>query len=145
MENQDPHTGLQVLGDYPWKGRYDTLNAFRSREFKNGKLYQESMPLNSVILDMVIPIILQAQEATQLMRLTALKDREAKKQDNLTRVIEDKRRDAELAFNGPVSYARQGCRTSLIDKKIMELEANWKRLMRIAKLMPKGATIYKPN
>ena len=145
MENQDPHTGLQVLGDYPWKGRYDTLNAFRSREFKNGKLYQESMPLNSVILDMVIPIILQAQEATQLMRLTALKDRETKKQDNLTRIIEDKRRDAQLAFDGPVSYARQGCRTSLIDKKIMELEANWKRLMRIAKLMPKGATIYKPN
>lgn len=145
MDNQDPHTGLQILGDYPWRGRYDTLNAFRSREFKNGQLHQESMPLNSVIIDLVIPIIQQAQTATQLMRYTALKDREDRKQSNLTRIIDDKRKDAKLSFNGPVSYARQGCRTSLIDQKIMQLENDWKRLMRIAKLMPKGPTIYKPN
>jgi hypothetical protein len=146
MENRDESTGLQVLGDYPWKGRYDTLNEFICREFQNGRLTQEIMPLNSVIIDLIIPIVQQAQAATQLMRYTALKDREEKKQAALTQTIDDKRRDARMAFKGnPVSYARQGCRTSLIDQKIMQLEADWKRLMRIAKLMPKGTTIYKPN
>jgi hypothetical protein len=43
-----------------------------------------------------------------------------------------------LAFRGPVSYARQGCRTSLIDKKMEQMQRHINTMVANAKVLGKG-------
>ena len=60
-------------------------------------------------------------------------------------MIEDAMRDAKLAFKGPVSYARQGCRTHLIDKKIEQMTRNWNRMVTNAKTLGRGLSAHSEN
>ena len=85
---------------------------------QGGKLRIEAMPLNSFVLDTIVPIILQAREISYEKTMAALKDQKEREDTADLNMIEDAMRDASMAFKGPVSYARQGCRTSIIDRKV---------------------------
>jgi hypothetical protein len=129
LENLEESTGLQILGDYPWRGCYETVQPFVWKGMVNGRLVVERMPLNSMILDLVVPIVLKCKEATFLQKKTAIQEMEARKDRDLLRSVEAKRHDANLAFRGPVSFARQGCRTSLVDRKVYAIQKHWDEAM----------------
>ena len=134
-------SGLQILGDFPWRGNYETIQPFVWRGLVNGRMVVESMPLNSMILDMVVPIIIKSQEATLLQRKAALQEMEARKDRDQLRSVEAKKHDAKLAFKGPVSFARQGCRTSLVDQKVYQIQKHWSRNMAAMKGRGLGVSV----
>jgi hypothetical protein len=123
VQNYDPDTGLQTLGEYPYHGRYRLLYNLRWMERQpNGTIRFEAMPLNSFLINTIVPIIMAAREISHVQVMAAMRDlHEVEEKNNLSR-IEDVIRDRALPFKGaPVSYQRQGCRTSLVDKKIEQM------------------------
>jgi hypothetical protein len=103
------------------------------------------MPLNSFILNLLVPIILQSKDISLEKYKAAMKEMQEKEgAEELTR-IEDSMRDASLAFKGPSSYARQGCRTWHIDKKVEELTRNWNRIVTNARALGRGLSAHSEN
>lgn len=138
VANYDEETGMQDLGEYPYKGKYDLLYNMCWRDMSQGRMKIEAMPLNSYILDTIVPIIVEANAISWERTKASLKELKEKEDQADMNRIEDCMRDASLAFKGPVSYARQGCRTSIIDKKIEELTRNWNKMVDNAKALGRG-------
>ena len=136
--NYDPDTDLQTLGEYCYKGKYVLLYNMCWRDMQNGKMNIEAMPLNSFVLDTVVPIIMQAKEISYAKTMAALKEQKDKDDAADLAMIEDCMRDAKLAFKGPVSYARQGCHTSIIDRKVEQLTRNWNKIVTNARSLGRG-------
>lgn len=138
VANYDEETGLQTLGEYGYSGKYKLLYNMCWRDMSQGKMVIEPMPLNSYILDTIVPIILQARDISWERTKATLQ--ELKERDDIAdaNMIEDCMRDASLAFKGPVSYARQGCRTSIIDRKIEEMTRNWNKMVTNVKTLGRG-------
>ena len=105
---------------------------------KDGKMSVEPMVLNSFVLDTVVPIIMQAKEISYAKTMAALKEQKDKDDAADLAMIEDCMRDAKLAFKGPVSYARQGCHTSIIDRKVEQLTRNWNKIVTNARSLGRG-------
>jgi hypothetical protein len=145
IQNYDIDSDLQTLGEYPYQGKYKLLYNMCWRDMQNGKLNLEAMPLNSFVLDTVVPIILQAREISYEKTMAALKDQKEREDTADLSMIEDAMRDASLAFKGPVSYARQGCRTSIIDRKIEQMTRNWNKMVTNAKSLGRGLSAHAGN
>ena len=143
--NWDEDTSLQTLGEYPYSGKYTMLYNMCWRDMKDGKMHIEAMPLNSFVLDTVVPIIMQAKEISYEKTMAALKEQKDKDDAADLVMIEDCMRDAKLAFKGPVSYARQGCRTSIIDKKVEKMTRNWNRMVTNARSLGRGLSSHSAN
>ena len=138
VSNYDDETNLQDLGEYPYQGRYKLLYNLCWRDMKNGKMNIEAMPLNSYLIETVVPIIMAAKDiSTERIREAVRLQKEKTDKEQLDR-IEDVLRDSSMAFKGPVSYARQGCRTSIIDRKVEEMTRNWNRMVTNAKSLGRG-------
>jgi hypothetical protein len=139
MRNKDPGTGLQDLGSYPYSGRYVMLYNLRWTERRGNKLYFEAMPLNSLLLNTIVPIIMAAKDISWEKTKAVLQDIEIRENARDIDQIEDIMRASAVPFKGsPVSYGKQGCRTSLIDKKIEVMQRNWNKMMTNAKSLGKG-------
>jgi hypothetical protein len=143
--NLDEITDLQTLGEYPYTGKYTMLYNMCWRDMQNGKMHIEAMPLNSFILDTVVPIIIQAKEISYEKSMAAIKAQEDKEKAAELVTIEDAMRDAALPFKGPSSYARQGCRTWHIDKKVEQMTRQWNRMMTNAKSLGRGLSVHSEN
>ncbi len=115
------------------------------RDMQDGKMNIEAMPLNSFVLDTVVPIIMQAKEISYAKTMAALKEQKDKDDAADLTMIEDCMRDAKLAFKGPVSYARQGCRTSIIDKKVEQMTRQWNRMVTNARSLGRGLSAHSEN
>jgi hypothetical protein len=138
----DDETGLSDLGEYCYSGKYVMLYNMCWRDMSSGRMKIESMPLNSFILDTVVPIILQAREISWEKTQAALRGiKEKEEADNLT-MVEDAMRDASVAFKGPTSYARQGCRTHFLDKKVEEMSRNWNKMVTNARTLGRGLSSH---
>lgn len=135
LDNIEPQSGLQLLGDYPWKGMYQTLQPFVYTGIENGKLVIECLPLSNEILDMIIPLAIAAQNASATRKRIAVEEIKEREERSANNQVEDARHDAKLAFKGPVSFARQGCRTSLIDKRAYQIQQSWNLAMANARRM----------
>jgi hypothetical protein len=138
VSTHDDETGLQDLGEYPYSGRYVLLYNMCYRDMQQGKMRIEAMPLNSFVLDTVVPIILEAKDISYEKTMAAMKGLKEAEDKADTDMIEDVMRDSRLAFKGPVSYARQGCRTSLIDKKVEQMSRHWNKMVANARILGKG-------
>jgi len=145
VQNYDEDSNLQTLGEYNYSGKYQLLYNMCWRDMQNGKLRIEMMPLNSFVLDTIVPIILQAKEISYEKTMAAIKDQKEREDAADLAMIEDAMRDASLAFKGPVSYARQGCRTSLIDKKVEQMTRQWNRMVTNAKTLGRGLSVHADN
>ena len=115
------------------------------RDMQNGKMHIEAMPLNSFVLDTVVPIIMQASEISYEKTMAALKDQKDKEEAAELVRIEDAMRDASVAFKGPSSYARQGCRTWHIDKKVEQMTRQWNRMVTNARALGRGLSAHSEN
>jgi hypothetical protein len=138
----DADTNLSDLGEYPYNGKYVLLYSMCWRDMSSGKMRIEAMPLNSFVLDTVVPIILEAREISWEKTKEALKGIKEKEDAADLNRIEDCMRDARVAFKGPTSYARQGCHTHYIDKKVEQMTRNWNRMIANAKTLGRGLSSY---
>jgi hypothetical protein len=137
--NYDEESGLQTLGEYPYSGRYQMLYNLRWCEMKDGRMLFEAMPLNTFLLDTVVPIIVQAKDISWEKTRAAMLDLKEKEDQADINMIEDVMRSSALPFKGgAVSYQKQGCRTALVDKKIEAMTRNWNKMMTNARSLGRG-------
>lgn len=131
IQGLDESTQLQTLGEYPYSGRYELLYNLRWVESTKDGLKFETMPLNSYLLDTIVPIIMEAKNVSWEKTKAALLDIKQREDARDTAMIEDVMRSNALPFHGsPVSYGKQGCRTSLVDKKIESMQRHWNQIMK---------------
>lgn len=88
-DNRDDLTGLQVLGEYPWRGRYEIAYRLNSQEFRDGAMRVQNYHLDAWILDMLIPAIIEGQKMTMKQRLLKLRDMEEREEKEKDRKIDD--------------------------------------------------------
>lgn len=134
VANYDDTTGLQMLGEYPYSGRYECLFNLRWNDIENGKITFHTMPLNNSMFDMVAKIVDLAKEVSvEKTKAAYLAMREAEESAKL-RDVERHLQDKALPFAGSaISYTRQGIRSSVIDKKMLALQRKWSQLADSAK------------
>jgi hypothetical protein len=109
-------------------------------------MHFEAMPLNTFLLNTVIPIITQAREISWEKTKAALMDQKEKEDQADVSMIEDVMHDNKVPFGGnAVSYTRQGCRTSLIDKKIEQMTRNMNKILHNAKTLGRGLSAHQDN
>ena len=142
VSTHDDETELQDLGEYPYSGRYRMLYNMCWRDMSEGKMKIEAMPLNSFVLETVVPIILEARDISWAKTQAALKGIKEKEEADDLNMVEDAMRDASVAFKGPTSYARQGCRTHFLDKKVEQMSRNWNRMVTNAKTLGRGLSSH---
>lgn len=129
-ENLDQKSGLYFTGEYPWKGRYEIMQSLISKDMIGGKLVITHFPLCHYMIDMIIPMILawQTLSLEEQKAATQLAEQEKLKTEN-AEVAEKMMANLPTWIN-PVSYSRQGCRTSLLDRKMTLIQKAWDRLSR---------------
>jgi len=138
VSTHDDETEMQDLGEFPYFGRYVALYNMCYRGMVKGKFVVEAMPLNSFILDEVVPIILEAKDISREQTMAAMKEIKEQEDKADINMVEDCMRDAKLAFKGPVSYARQGCRTSIIDRKVEQMQRHLNTMSSNARMLGRG-------
>lgn len=143
--NYDEETGMQDLGEYPYFGRYRMLYNMCWRDMSQGKMRIESMPLNSFLLETVVPIIIEARDISYEKTLAAMKGIKEKEDADDVNMVEDAMRDAKMAFKGPVSYARQGCRTSIIDRKVEQMSRHLRQMVSNVNTLGRGLSSQPEN
>ena len=144
IQNLDEETQLQTLGEFPYSGRYQMLYNLRWTEMRGKELHFEAMPLNNYLLETVVPIITAAKDISWEKTKAALIDIKEREDAADANRIEDIMRSSALPFHGsPVSYGKQGCRTSIVDRKMEEMTRNWNRMMTNAKALGKGLSAHK--
>jgi hypothetical protein len=146
MQNYDDETDLQDLGEYPYRGRYKLLYNLKWMEKRGNSMHIEAMPLNTYLLDTIVPIIMEAQDISWEKTKAVMQDIELREQAKDLDMIEDVMRSNALPFHGsPVSYSRQGCRTSLVDKKIEQMQRHMNKIMTNASILGKGLSSYEDD
>jgi hypothetical protein len=124
----DDAEGFYVTGEYPWRGRYEVVQPLISKEFVDGKLKIEHFPLSHVLVDMVIPLLLIFQQLTLEERKAAQELAHQEEEKKKTEQISEMMMENLPRFWNPVSYSLQGCRTSLLDRKMEAIEKIWNNL-----------------
>ena len=117
LDNSD----VYFMGEYPWRGKYEILYNLCNKRFEGKQLVIESLQLSHTLIDKIIPLLIESQYLTHAERQAAkqmARDFEHRKQVN---EIADKMMNDLPAWYGPVSYAHQGCRTSLLDRKMQQI------------------------
>lgn len=89
FRNRDELTGLQILGEYPWRGRYEIAYRMNSQEFRNGRMEVQNYHLDGWILDMLIPCILEGQKMDQKTRLRMMREADERREKNQDRQLDD--------------------------------------------------------
>jgi hypothetical protein len=124
LVNRDPANG-QLLFPYPEFGEYETLKNLGGA------------PLDFEIVNQTVPFLEAVSRLTD-MQMLAWKDRQKELESRRDiDMITDRLMDALPTRYGPVSYGRGGCRTSLLDRKMHQIQEVWNRVD-LRTLAPKG-------
>ena len=143
VRNYDPETNLQTLGEYPYSGRYEIVQSFVWKGLVNGKLVVEHMPLSSLLIDLVVPIMREAQAVSMLRIRELARERREKQQLEQVNAIEDSIRNATPEWISR-SAARLSCNSS-VQKKAEQIEQHWKRAVTILRERGKGLSVGSVN
>lgn len=126
----DSTSKLYITGEYPWRGRYEIVQPLISKEFVGGKLVVTHFPLSHMLIDKLIPLMVSFANMSQ-RELAAIK--------LANKVLEDKKETEAVAdalqanmptWMGPVSYTRQGIKTSVLQRKMDQIQKVWDRMSR---------------
>ena len=142
ISNYDEASGLQILGEYPYSGRYEVLYHLRWNEMIEGKLTLHSFPLERWMLDMIVPIVIAAKDISLAKRKEAYLEAKKRVDDEKTAEIERHLQSNALPFTGSVSYGRQGIRSTVIDQKMMDLQRSWNDLQSAARKFRLGTQTF---
>jgi hypothetical protein len=127
-ETWDATFRLFITGEYPWKGRYEPEQPFMSRELVDGKMVVEHLELNHYLIDRIIPMVMAFQRLSEREKQAAKKYEQEEEKRREVELIAEQMHENLPAFINPVSYSLQGCRTSVIDKKMEQIQKVWNRL-----------------
>ena len=124
----DEYSRLYITGEYPWKGRYISLVSLHKKTLVNGKLIIDAFPLSHVLIDKLLPMMIAARHMTYWERKAAqdLALQAKNKKDNA--LAADLLEHHLPAYMGAVSYSHQGCHTSVLDKKMDQIQKFWNRM-----------------
>lgn len=140
VANHDEVSGLCLLGEYPYDGMYKLLFNLSYRYMENGELKVFRFPLSDMLLETIVPLIMDAQGISLERQKAAMDAERERKEDETALQIEGIRRNAKLAFKGgSISFANQGVRTSVIDQKVQQLSRGWASAAQKLKALGKGA------
>jgi len=123
-DNRDDLTGLQLLGEYPYKGRYEIAYRLNSQEFRDGKMRIQNYHLDGWILDMLIPSILEGQKMSMKKRLQMLRERDEKEE----KAQDDKLDDIIHASKRRILPSQIEDRVRLIQRQMGEMLKNFGRI-----------------
>lgn len=139
VANYDQDSGLQTLGEYPYNGKYEIVSVLRHTEIVNGKLEVHTMPLSSILVDLVIPTIIEAKDMSIIKRKAIYLERKAKEDEEQTKAIAESLEKGRLAFgSSPVSYAGQICKTMGYEERAMRLKRNMNKAIDMARHLGQG-------
>jgi hypothetical protein len=128
-----PH-GFYVTGEYPYEGRYEIVVPLVKKEFLRGKngieLKIDHFPLTHFLIDTLVPLILLSMELNEDERKAAKEAEAQAEHKRMVAMTEEVMTEHLPAFYGPVSFSHQGCRTSLIDRKMQLIQKKWDELSR---------------
>ena len=128
-----PHTGLSATGEYPYKGRYEVLQALNWKEKTLGKLTVHAMPLSHILIDRVIPMLLKAENLTKLEQVLAAdyvkKQKEIERKQEIDEIASQMLEHLPVYYDA-VSYSRQGIRTSWLTRRMDVVTKTWNRIAR---------------
>jgi hypothetical protein len=138
VANYDEETGLQILGEYPYKGRYEVVIPLVSKTFTNGVLKIEHMELSSLLVDLIVPILKEAEGISfERRRALMIEEKERRDKEEVGQ-IEASLQNAYPAFGtAPRSAARLAC-NSVVQKKSEQIERYWRNAVRIIRERGKG-------
>jgi hypothetical protein len=132
LVNRDPATGLCLLGEYPYEGRYDVLQPLMTKEFKDGRLEVDAFPLSYYIIDAMLPMFIKGTELSEFEIAAANAYVAEQEKRAAVEEITDRLMDELPTRFGPVSYSKQGCRTAVITRKMNEISRVWDRMSKTA-------------
>lgn len=154
----DATSRLYNTGEYPWQGRYEPVQPFMEKKFGPkkpslecvqahrmvdgkevieditikvmlpGEMIVEHLELNHFLIDAIVPMI----EALQ--RLSVEEQKAAREFEEAERARREAEENAECfkenlpVWINPVSFSNQGCRTSLLDRKMEQIQKQLNRL-----------------
>ena len=141
VNNYDESTGLQTLGEYPYRGRYEIVMPFIWKGIVNGKLKVEAMPLSSLLVDLVVPVIKESASLSMDRKRQLMLDHKEKEDAAQKSQIESSLAAAYPAFgSAPRSAARLSC-NSVIQKKAEAIERHWKSALKTLTKRGKGLSV----
>ena len=132
-------SGFQTLGEYPYHGRYELIQPFVNRTYERGKITVDAMPLSSLLIDMVIPIIKESQAVSALKVKELMRERRERQEKEQVDQIEACIRNASPEYVTR-SAARLGC-NSTIQKRMEIIEKQWKQAVRTIRSRGKGMSV----
>lgn len=142
IDNFDEGTGLQTLGSFPYRGAYQVLFILRDHKVEDGKLVIDPMPLNGMLVDLVIPLMIFGQGLSYERRARAIKERREIEDAEQLRIVTDARLDAQLAFGGAAFRGRHGSNSDIIAKKEEVLRRGMVQAYRQMKQWGHGVSVH---
>lgn len=137
--HRDEATGLQELGEYPFHGQYVVLQKLIHYEQVDGRMQAEILELSSFLVYVMLPAVKFWQALSEEEKLAAIKLQMELEENEVLDEMMDAKADCAPAFRGAAaSYTNQGCRTSVLAKKIEVMERGMRQAMAIAAKMPRG-------
>jgi hypothetical protein len=122
IQNWDNDTEMQVLGGYPYSGRYLTIFSLIYRDKENG--IEEHMPLNNFLVDVVVPIVVMSRQISDLKKRAVVAEQKARRDAEEVAQIEASIRNATPALGEIRSAAGLSC-LSEVQKKMDAIERYW--------------------
>ena len=137
--HRDEATGLQELGEYPYHGQYVVIQKLIHYEKVDGVHKAECLEVSSFMIDILLPAVKLWQRLSDEEKLEAIKLETELEENEVLETMMDMKADCAPAFRGKTaSFTNQGCRTSLIAKKVDLLERGMREAMRVAATFSRG-------
>lgn len=138
FQNLDPETGLQDLGEYPYQGRYETVLILAHKTLVNGELKIERIPLSWVVVECMVPIIIESRKVSMLRRKLAFIERDEQEKAERLRKIEDALTGSTPSFGAKSRSAKYLDCNSEAQKRAAAIERYWGRVTQKLSGAPKG-------
>jgi len=123
----DQETGLMDTGEYPYKGRYEVLQPLMHRRMNGDKLVVDHFPLCHMIIDLMIPVLLNARSVSAAEVKAAREEMERLENTEHVGQICDRLMDEVPAYLGAASFAGQGTKSTAFQQKMEQVEEAWKK------------------
>lgn len=139
-QNLDQATGLQILGEFPYRGRYETVLPLVRRKMVNSRLVSEMIPLSPLVLEIAVMTIKLSQEISLLKRKAIMETKREREKQAEIQNIADRLDDARPRFGEIRSSSYLNCQSE-IQRRCAIIERNMARAAKLLKSRPKGLSM----
>lgn len=124
-----------LLGPYPHRGAYHTVQEFR-KDGPKGAILPNPAELTPRILTPIVSIVWAHRLDSHKKRLKVLEDERERKAKELEQNIADRLQDAYPSFQDAVSFSGQTNCNSVVQQKMEQIEKNYAHVLRYARQRP---------